>query len=371
MPADDALTHDDARRLLRLAADTIDVSNVADAPLTPASRWSRDRHHPFAIAAAVVVLLIGGGLVWKGFDHDAGPPPTEPRNTGPVPTVLGYERDDAVELLEDAGFIVTVAGINGCGPIGYATDTVPGTGRSTTDGRVTLRYVQAAPPNAGCDPGAPSLLGLELLAFARGVGPAPPFADQVTLIVDNGRPRTVAGAKLADAVWWRSNSALGPLRRAAGQTRPGSGDEASQVPALASYDAESPVPVCDAPRPRRIGGQQAHRLAVGFPDDLCTVTIDLYGDLRPEDPKASVIDTVVANSGTPARTYGRSVVPMVAGLGLQEARDQLAMSGFRFRVVRDPVCQPTGVTATRPAGGTRLGIGEQVIVHLETTDSAC
>jgi hypothetical protein len=213
------LTDDQARALLRQAAETIEVG-----PARAVEPVRRRRAVIVALAAAAAVAVAAGTTVVltrgdTGADPATAPsvPPAPeqseeagpgPRGDERVPVVFGYEESVAVQLLSEEGYEPEVVlAPDSCNAGGRALRTEPAAGTRTQPGS-TVRVVVTPQPNVDCV----GLTGPEeenrwwrLLDFARGVGSPPRFAEQVTSVVD-GREDTVTGPD--DAAAWPAGSAL-------------------------------------------------------------------------------------------------------------------------------------------------------------------
>lgn len=194
MPAE--LSESDARALLERAAATIDVEPAAPVTLTGLPE-PRARHWPAAVAAAAAVLLVVTGAVLINRHRASAPDTTV---TGPVvehayhygrhrmPSLFGYTSAEAERLLEARGLRVRVAmEPTICNVPGQVLRADPPQGDPVSKGTVVHLSVamdgnQTLPPphggTCGGEPGWRKVWGL--IRFARGLGPAPAFADTVT-----------------------------------------------------------------------------------------------------------------------------------------------------------------------------------------------
>ena len=137
---------------------------------------------------------------------------------------------------------------------------------------VTL-YVTQIPPNARCVEPADEDAAWRFLDFANGRGPAPAFADEVTLYVDGEKTGTVSSAEAADPANWGVTSAISEIREQTAVLRQINGTWVT--PAMSAQrrpeeDSAVPGPVEDRP---------ALRLSVDVPVDgifHIPLTVDLY-----------------------------------------------------------------------------------------------
>ncbi len=209
------LTESEARDLLAKAANTVEVAAGAPIEKAPRTIW------PMLAAAAAVAAIVGTTAVVVGnTSDDAGPPAVEPTTTtappkpvlapDQIPSVLAYDEDSATRLLQSSGLRVTTKPDYRCGTTGRATKTNPAVGARFQPGDAVTLYVTQVPPNARCAEPANEDFAWRFLDFANGRGPAPAFAEEVTLYVD-GIPKTLTGAEAADPASWGSGSALESL----------------------------------------------------------------------------------------------------------------------------------------------------------------
>lgn len=380
MPTDELVfTPDDARRLLQRAAETIEVppvSPVSPAPAPPRGRLPR--FVPILAAAAAVAMIATGGLVWRALTTET-PPPAETRlGEATMPSVFGYSRDDAVQLLEGLGLEVTVREQSGCGEPGRAIGTVPGIGLAA-DERVTLKVSGPVAANVDCAADAELPLSWALIDFATGRGDASevPFADTLE-VVGADEPVDLTATQAADPESWGPDSPLGLLAAATRQTRLGETgeEEAPRMTNSIGFPGESrclPVslPVLDETR-------EPVSILVGYDDGPCLATLDLYFSGPPVGVlPGSQIDTIVG-SGTeladdPSDRYlpggdgpGVVRVPAVSGLRLSEARSNLTAAGFAVHVERLATCaDPRGVIDQSPRAGTERNPGSTVTIVTE------
>jgi len=169
-------TETEARDLLRLAADTIDVGpgEPITAPVSREGRWMV----PLVAAATVVAAVaIGFAVVDRDPETSPSPAPTVPAKT--IPSVFAYDADSAARMLQGLGLAVARTIENGClhAP-GRAVRTEPATGSTFKPGDTVTLVVAAIGALDDCS----STFAIEKLAwtvldFANGRGPAPTFAS--------------------------------------------------------------------------------------------------------------------------------------------------------------------------------------------------
>lgn len=213
-------TEEETRQLLAKAAGTIDVDETAPMTLTGLPEPSH-RRWPVLAAAAAVALVIGGGFLVTeqlGADYQPAVPidQTDAADREPVeqehvydddemPSLLGYTREDAVQLLEGRGYEAEVRKAYSCDqPAGYVLGTDPGPGTPLSVGdTATVRVTGGIPPNVRCAVATDEWQQVfDLARFARGLGPAPDFPDEVSIAVGEGRHVELTAAEAADPGNW-------------------------------------------------------------------------------------------------------------------------------------------------------------------------
>ncbi|WP_322937232.1 PASTA domain-containing protein [Nocardioides bizhenqiangii] len=215
-PTED-FTDDQARRLLSKAAATIDVDETAPMTLTGLPE-PRPRRWPVLAAAAAVVLAIGAGyLVAQQLGDDPQPAPvvdkTDAADREPVeqehvytddqmPSLLGYTEDEATELIHSRGNPLRIRAEYSCElPKGYVIGTDPGPGSPLApNDEVEIRVIAGILREARCFPAGQGVW--DLVRFARGLGPAPPFPDEVSIAVGEGEFVTLTAEEAADPANW-------------------------------------------------------------------------------------------------------------------------------------------------------------------------
>jgi len=212
-------TEEETRQLLAKAAATIEVDEAAPMKLTGLPE-PRHRRWPVLAAAAAVVLAIGGGLLITqqlGDDPAPAPAPAVDRTEGDsveqehvyaegeLPSLLAYTKDEATELLETRGYVVEIREEHGCDqPAGYVLGTDPGPGTAMDPGDSVRVSVTGGPAaNVRCA-GPPDTWQqvLDLARFARGLGPAPDFPDQVSIAAGEGGTVELTAEEAADPAKW-------------------------------------------------------------------------------------------------------------------------------------------------------------------------
>jgi hypothetical protein len=274
-------TEEETRQLLARAAATIEVDETAPMTLTGLPE-PHHRRWPVLAAAAAVVLAIGGGLlVTQQLGDDPAPAPAPVDRTGvadrePVeqehvvgddemPSLLGYTEDEATELLEARGYTVQMRKQYSCDqPAGYVLGSDPGPGTVLAAGdRVRLRVTAGPSPAVRCRVATDTWQQvLDLARFARGLGSAPDFPDQVSIAVGEGEYVELTAEQAADAANWvlcgggECHSALAALEQIL--TSPvGMDGFLAQTHLVVTDDLtvpfNGPDPVCLTPAPIELG----------------------------------------------------------------------------------------------------------------------
>jgi hypothetical protein len=370
------LTEHEARDLLVRAANTIEV-----APAAPIEEsHGRRRTWPLLAAAAAVIGLVSTAALLGprlGDQTTTGPsahppaanPPASTLADDQIPSVFGYDAESAQQLLEDKGLMVTVRPSSGCGDIGRALSTEPATGTRFAPGDpVTLEVGSLA--IAHC-PYSARTGAWEFIDFANGRGPAPAFADKVTLYVDGQLTATLTAEQAADPANWGEPSAISEIQRESAEVDqpagPPSGDITPEqssylTPFLAATYCGSKVSSCSVQAP----AAYADRQSLSFGIDINTdglfhqpLNVALY-------TTDGAIDTVVTSTEKPMGSDRQVEVPNEVGTDADSARASLERAGFEVEIVPPPantVCDgPPMVGEQAPAAGTPAQRGAKVLL---------
>lgn len=313
---------------------------------------------------SVVLCLVGAGCTSGG--------PADSDRSERVPSVFGLSWTRAVDRLEAAGLEVELDRDYSCTlPESRVIETDPATGLVASEGEVRLVVSQGVAPDADCFAG-PIGIDWELLDFARGLAPAPGFAESVTYVLDDGEPVELTEKKASNRHTWSGGSALALMAEAAEATRQPDLAEPAQLPVLGARDGVPPDRGCGVPRPAGAPQGRAHTLTLGFEGEVCPLTIDLY--LSDEAWEEDVeIEAIVARSPRPDPGV-EIAVPDVRRLPLATARAELARVGFTVDANRHRLCSTTGDRLEiAPRVGTRAPAGTTVTVdeYLAPTDPPC
>jgi hypothetical protein len=385
------LTDSEARALLREAATTIDVA--PSGPIETSGR--RPRWQALAAAAAVLVLASGtAAVVARGSDGDRPDPAPSPSLTpdsvlqaDQVPSVFGLSVEDAEAMLTDLGLEVQPGSYpddiaQECGePPGRARRTDPPIGTRFEPGDpVSLVSSGVDMSGAYCVPQPRRPESYAFLDFAGSRGPAPAFADDVTLYVDGALTATLSADEAADQEAWGESSALTILDRARQVVVPAPRRVdfltrtygAYRVPSLTTRVGD-PVDGCRWGRvPAPLAGRQAWSIELPLStSDDCPAAVDLY-------ETGGRIDTVIAYSPAPkprSTDPGQLAVPEVVGMDEAEARAALLDLGIDVSVdYQDRAgCQPDGVVLRQqPTAGEPAPHGDRVhLIVNRNVDDFC
>lgn len=288
------LTEDQARELLRLAGETVDVAPSGSIDVPPGRRgW------PLLAAAAAAVLVVAslGALVVNDRGHDGPPVADGHGQASRIPSVFGYRAHDAAALLEGLGLQVTVQDEDACDTPGRALGTRPPTGAAYTPGEVvTVLRSTGDLPTAFCVVPPERAEAWAFLDFANGRGPAPTFAPEVSLWVDGEHTTTLTPDEAADPESWGEGSAL--QRLAADSRQVVEQDGHHLTPGLTSQPDDGTQFVCGGQDlPPALAGRRSQMLAVGVPTEGVSIRCAFVNVFR----TAGRIDAVVLRTDSGAR----------------------------------------------------------------------
>lgn len=198
----------------------------------PGRRRSNATHRRLALAVAVIAVLVVAASVVATVEV-AGQVSGDPKRTvrfsaadlstadpsfrlGPdqVPSIAGLDAEQATALLTSAGYDVRVATREGCASAGDELTLEPQTGTILEPGATVTLHEVVPSPGADCaQADHPDFRVLTFLAWARGLGPAPDFADKVRVefaaqYASGGSTRVLQHAEIADRQAWPGLTAL-------------------------------------------------------------------------------------------------------------------------------------------------------------------
>ncbi len=294
-------TETEARRLLRLAADTVDVrpGEPITAPVSRHGRWTVP-----LIAAATVIAAVAIGFAV--VDRDAsGPGPVEPVGGSLVP-VVGWDATTARQALQKAGLVVETTVQPRCGVTpGRVASTAPTAGTPVVPGTVVTLGVTSSNIDGLCVDFESDAPLMELMDLVAADGPnkdRATFAQEVDVYL-NGERTVLTGTEARTSQTWDQRSALGVFAT-----------ELARLSVGGTWVADpGPLPVeCRGIEPAHPHGPARQRFAIVSyrPVTGCAV-LDVYRDGRSE-PVPSPIDMIVvttAASASPTATdsHARSV----------------------------------------------------------------
>ncbi|MCW2765148.1 MAG: hypothetical protein JWO11_1107 [Nocardioides sp.] len=262
-----ASTSAELRDELLMAAPAVDSRPGGPIAVPPA----RLNNPVLGVLAVLVALLVAAGMAGSGH-----PEPRLPLTAGQVPSLFGYDAQDARALLSDRGLTVVEQPVRACELPGRVVGTDPPIGAPLSRGdTITIRT--AVPSDVFCMARyADRALAWRFLDFATGRGPAPDFARLVRVVVDRSEPAILAHERAVERASWDGLSAPTELAAAAREVRAvGSGYRAPQ---LTVTSGTPPLTTCGIRRPILSGERPAVSITIAIPGDAgtCSVRVDLY-----------------------------------------------------------------------------------------------
>jgi hypothetical protein len=261
------LTETEARELLARAAATIDVT-AADPDLVSPARRRRWVVPLIAAAATVAVIVTGVALTRDSSTSDA-PPATGPGPTlrhhpnqfpGRIPSVFAFDAPSAERLLANRGLTVTTRPSYTCDTAGRAVRTNPAAGTRFAPGD-SVRLFVTAQGTLDCGRAALGSVAWQVLDFANHRGPAPAFASEVSVYVDD-KLTTMTAIEAADPDTWGPGTALGLL---AASTRQVMRENGAVITPYLTVGTGIPSACGGESLPSGLTRQQATWFAVEFP----------------------------------------------------------------------------------------------------------
>jgi hypothetical protein len=267
--APDDIEH--VRDLLLDAAGTVEVEPIGLNLLPP-----RPRRWPWVTAAAVAVAVVA--LAAAAATRTTPAKPDGLLDADQVPSLFGYDAQQARALLEHLGLHVTEQLSPVCDTKGRVLDTDPPTGARFDSGD-DITLITASPAGANCEAHyGERTTAWQFLDFANNRGPGPRFADAVFLVVDGGEPTVLIGEVAKDPARWGKVSALTELRAASSRVE--RVDETTYAtPTLVTQTVVPPQQNCGVGQPFGARPRLALQLTVGVGIDApspCPLTVDLY-----------------------------------------------------------------------------------------------
>lgn len=266
---------DTNRRAIRRSDDPDPLVHDAlrDAVHPPPPQSRRPRVLGLALLAA---SLLGVGVAVALTRPEE--PPTDHLRDDQVPSLFGYDADDARELLASRGLEVTILPFRSCEVVDRVVASDPAPGESVDHGDPITVYT-AVPADVTClTDYTDRETAWRFLDFANGRGPAPAFADRVFVYPGDAPPVVLDAATAARPEGWESTGVLAGLRDASGQVTLVTRQPLQYaVPAIRVVAASDRVGSCGVPDPSVAGAADAFSVLVRPPDrDGCGVRLDVY-----------------------------------------------------------------------------------------------
>jgi hypothetical protein len=260
------LTETEARELLARAAATIDVAASDPDLVSPTQR--RRWLVPLIAAAATVAVIVAGVALTRNSSNSDAPPATGPGPTlrhpnqapGRIPSVFAYDAHSAERMLADRGLTVTTKPSLTCATSGRAVRTNPAAGTRFAPGD-SVRLFVTTDATLDCGRAALDSLAWQVLDFANHRGPAPAFASEVSVYVDN-KLTTMTGAEAADPNMWGPGTALDLL---AASTRQVMRDNGAVITPYLTVGSGIPFACGGESLPSGLTRQQSVWFTVEFP----------------------------------------------------------------------------------------------------------
>ncbi|MBA2954772.1 PASTA domain-containing protein [Nocardioides sp. MAH-18] len=248
---------------------------LADAVLGPPERTGR-RRWPAALILAAGLLVLGVVVLLTRPQ----PPPADHLGDDQLPSLFGFDRTTAEQVLEDRGFEVQLRTFQSCEVRDRVVASDPGPGARVDRGDEVIVYT-SLPTSNNCLPRyAYREAAWRFLDFANGRGPAPEFADRVFVYPEDGRRLVLTGAETADPEAWAATGVFSRVRAASDDValvseRP----LAYAVPAIRVVDATEDLGTCGVPATAVAGTSDAIAVLVRPADRQgCSLRIELYRD---------------------------------------------------------------------------------------------
>lgn len=250
--------------VLHGAGEAIDPPPPPTLVPAPSRRW------PAAVATVAIGAVVAAAVLTIDDPRDDTLADDE------VPSLFGYDVDDARELLEHRGLEVKEDLAKTCDPVGLVVGVLPPIGTRFEEGDTVTVFV-AAPGGSGCEVRYLHRSAVwEFVDFATGRGPAPAFATEVNVVVDGGEPAQLTAEDAADPARWGT---LLQQVDAATRTLGRSASGRWLTPQLNVSSEVPPRSTCGVRRPVEAGRRTALRAAFQEPGQLdhpCPLVLDLY-----------------------------------------------------------------------------------------------
>jgi hypothetical protein len=270
-------------------------------------------------------------------------------------------------MLEREGLAARIVAEDTCETKDRAVGTAPPAGSAIDAGDEVVVFSSTGDaPDAFCaNLGAPRVEAWEFLDFANGRGPAPAFAQEVTLWVNGVETTSLTATQATDLASWGDGSALARLAEDSRAVKP-SGEE-TMTPTLRAdhLDHAEQFSCGGSSLPRSLRQREALVLSVEFPERGPVGNCAFVFVFRHE----GLIDAVALQT---MDFFDDAVhVPAVVGLKEDRAREALETAGFRVEshITQVSACADPGqVLAQDPAAGALATPGATVTLDV-TGDS--
>lgn len=234
----------------------------------PVRRWRGP-----AVLVAVLALVAAG----VALTRPEQPLPDRLR-ADQVPSLFGYDEADARALLEARGLRVEVEPFRACEVSGRVLASDPPTGARYDEGDAVTVY-SAVPADVAClTDYQDRVTAWQLLEFADGRGPAPPFDDRVFVYPGQGPPLILDRSAAEDPAAWSSSGVLDGLRSAA--RRVALVDEhplTYAVPGIEVAPTADGTGPCGVPSTAATGSGDGFALSVTSPSGTgCPARVEVY-----------------------------------------------------------------------------------------------
>ncbi|MGB0099747.1 MAG: PASTA domain-containing protein [Nocardioides sp.] len=272
------------RRRIRRADDPDPLVRAAlrEAVLGAPPHAARRRRLGLAVLGAALAGLVALGVVMV-LTRTAEPDPDR-LGSDQVPSLFGYDGDTARAALEDRGLTVTLEPFRACEILDRVVASDPPTGTVVERGDPVTVFT-ALPADVACLADYTDReWAWQLVDFANGRGPAPRFADRVSVHPAHG-PRVVLDRAAArERASWDATGVFDGLRSASEQVRLVSEEPvAYAVPEIRIIPASDKARGCGAPGPPTAGdgtvAGDAFAVLIRPPDRAgCGVRVDVVRD---------------------------------------------------------------------------------------------
>lgn len=208
-------------------------------------------------------------------------PPVDRLDADQVPSLFGFGRAPAQQLLTSLGLEVTVEPTRACEVADRVIGTDPGRGATYERGDPITLYT-AVPANITClTDYQQRSAAWQLVDLATGRGPGPPFADRVLVYTGDGSATVLTRTQAADPDAWSGTGVLAALRTAAGRVRLIDDNPLTYAaPALRVVRATEALGSCGVPEPVAPGaGEEFAALILAPTRAGCPLRLEVYREV--------------------------------------------------------------------------------------------